>query len=215
MNSKKCIVVIIFLVLTILLSYFMPAAKYTGTGIIAKLNIPTTTPNWIGKDITEESGINEDLKNYNHLSEAVAYQYINKQGKVLHFIVLDAQTFHNPKVCFTGAGYTIEDLSDTEFHLPTHTLNTHTVFTEKRGKNSLSFYWVIIDKKIAHELLEQKYKQFLSAVFGQTKVGLMVRLDVPATKDNIDDAMLTARQFIQELSSTFPKDQKEYIFGTQ
>ncbi|MBI4681485.1 MAG: EpsI family protein [Nitrospirae bacterium] len=213
MKSKKHLIVIILLMVAILLGYSLPKAKYTGTGFISRLRIPEIMSGWMGKDVTKDVGLSVRSTEYDFVSEALAYNYVNKEGKNLLFIVLDAGNFHHPKVCFTGAGFKIKELADTEFQLPNRALKSHTLFTERGKDNFLSFYWIVIDKNVAHEWIEQKSKQLIFSLFGSKRVGLMVRVDVPAKVEDIDDATDLAKQFINELSVVLPPDQADYIFG--
>ncbi len=213
MNKYKFYIVIVLLLSTILISHYLPKAKYTGTGFISQLKIPDEVSGWVGKDVRAEVGLNVDAKLYDFVSEALVYQYVNKEGKNLLFIILDAGNFHHPKVCFTGAGFKIKELPDTEFHISNRTFKTHSLFTE-RGKNSfLSFYWIVIDKNIANEWVEQKLKQLYFSLFNKKRVGLMVRMDIPAKEDEIENASLMAKQFINDLSQSLQPDEADYIFG--
>jgi len=213
MKSKKTLTVIIILILAILISYSLPKAKYTGTGFISELTIPKSISGWTGRDVTQEVGLNLNEEKYNFVSGALAYQYVNEEGKTLLFIILDAGNFHHPKVCFTGAGFKIKELPDTEFHLPNQTLTTHTLFTERGRDNNLSFYWIVIDKDVAHEWIEQKAKQLFFSLFGKKRVGLMVRVDIPTREDQIESDTTLARQFIDNLNSAISPEDAEYIFG--
>ena len=215
MKSKKILTVIILLILTIIISYSLPKVKYTGTGFISELKIPKSIPGWTGKDVTQQVGLNLNEDKYNFVSGALAYQYVNNEGKTLLFIILDAGNFHHPKVCFTGAGFKIEELPDTEFHLSNHNVKTHTLFTERGRDNNLSFYWIVIDKVVAHEWIEQKAKQLFFSIFGKKRVGLMVRVDVPTNRNLIEESTLVARQFVRDLSQVLSPDQSLYIFGEQ
>ncbi|MHA2366247.1 MAG: exosortase C-terminal domain/associated protein EpsI [Candidatus Hodarchaeales archaeon] len=213
MNSKKYFIIIILLILAILISYSLPKTKYTGTGFISKLRIPESMSDWIGKDVTKEVGLTLNSRTYDFVSEAVAYNFVNNEGENLLFIILDAANFHHPKVCFTGAGFKIKELADTEFHLPNYTLKTHTLFTERGRDNFLSFYWIVIDKNVAHEWIEQKFKQLFFSLFGKKRVGLMVRIDIPAKEDNIEETTILAKKFISEMSQSILKEQADFIFG--
>jgi len=133
MISKKTLTVIIILILAILISYSLPKAKIYGTGFISELKIPKEISGWSGKDVTQEVGLNLNEDKYSFVSGALAYQYVNKEGKTLLFIILDAGNFHHPKVCFTGAGFKIRELPDTEFNLPHHTLKTHASLLKGTG----------------------------------------------------------------------------------
>lgn len=213
MKSKKTLTVLIILILTILISYSLPKAKYTGTGFVSELKIPKKISGWTGRDVTKEVGLNANSSTYDFVSEALAYQYVNEEGKSLLFIILDAGNFHHPKVCFTGAGFKITELPETEFNLSNHTLKTHSLFTKRGLDNNLSFYWIVIDKDVAHEWVEQKIKQLYFSLFGKKRVGLMVRLDIPTTEANIGETRKLASQFVNDLNQALLPEQADYIFG--
>lgn len=208
----KAVIVMLLLISAASLSFVSPRAKYVGTGFIAQLDLPTIVSNWRGEDITEE--VNRSIQgNTDFISEMLAYQYTNNQGENLLFIILDAGNFHHPKVCFTGSGYTIRELNDMEFNIMGRTLKTHTLFTEKEGKHFLSFYWIVIDKNVVHEWMEQKLKQLYFSLFNKKRVGLMVRIDIPTTKDNINNSMTIAKDFISNLNKVLYNKDADYIFG--
>jgi EpsI family protein len=214
-KSKKYIIVIIMLVIAILISYSLPKAKYTGTGFISGLKIPKSITGWEAQDVTKEVGLKSTATIYDFVSESIAYQYTNKEGKNLLFIILDAGNFHHPKVCFTSSGYKIKELTDTEFHLSNQTLKTHTLYTEKGNSTNLSFYWIVIDKDVAHEWIEQKIKQLFFSLFGKQRVGLMVRIDIPSKEYDIEEATSIADQFILDLSQSINPEHADYIFGAK
>ncbi|MBI4707233.1 MAG: EpsI family protein [Candidatus Omnitrophica bacterium] len=206
-------IVVILLILTVTLSFAFPKITYEGAGFIPKLRIPISLADWAGADISRELNIQPGEGNFDFISDVLAYQYINKHGNKLLFIILDAGNFHHPKVCFTSAGYTIKELEDKEFNVMGRTIKAHALFTEKEGESFLSFYWIVIDKNVAHEWIEQKFKQLYFSLFNKKRVGLMVRIDVPTTEAKVKDAMAIAEDFINTMSMAFPGENVEYIFG--
>lgn len=213
LRPSKFRIVVILLLLSIILSFAFPKARYEGTGFISQLKIPDTFSEWQGKDITGNLDLNMEADRYKFISGALAYEYVNKDGMKLLFIILDAGNFHHPKVCYTSAGFTVKELKDAEFHTLNSTLKAHTLYTEKGGEGFLSFYWISIDKKIAHEWIEQKIKQLYFSLFNKKRVGLMVRIDIPAKEENIKDAIIPAEQFVRDLSKALPSEDADYIFG--
>lgn len=209
----KTWIVILLLALAVIFSFAFPRAKYEGTDFIRKLKIPFVLSNWVGEDISPKLNIKPGEDIFNFISDFIVYQYVNKQGETLIFIILDAGNFHHPKVCFTGAGYKIRELDDTEFNIRGDTLRIHTLFTEKGKENFLSFYWIVIDKNVAHEWIEQKLKQLYFSLFNKKRVGLMVRIDIPTTKDNIKNSMTIAKDFISNLNKALYNNEADYIFG--
>lgn len=212
MITHKNIMVIIILLIVICASYAVPRAKYSGTNFTSELNIHSTFE-WRGTNVSESLNINTTDTNFNFINNALAYNYVNSAGRNLLFVILDAGNFHHPKVCFTGAGYKIKELRDTEFTFSGRIVKAHTLFTERRGESFLSFYWIVIDKKIAHDWIEQKIKQLYFSMFNKKRVGLMIRIDIPTREDTIEESNTLARQFITDVGGTFLPDQADYIFG--
>jgi hypothetical protein len=212
-NTQKSLVVIILLLSAILINFIFPEIKYTGTTFLSSLTVPDKISDWQGTDVKAKLDLNNPGDTDDFISTALAYQYINKHGEQLLFIILDAGNFHNPKTCFTSAGYKIRDLPDTEFHVSGHTFKSHTVYIEKGNDSYLSTYWIIIDKKIVHEWIEQKLKQLYFSMFNKKRVGLMVRVDIPAREDQIGRALITGKEFIHDLSLSLQSTQSDYIFG--
>lgn len=213
MRPAKPLIVIVLLLCAIAISYSIPKAKYVGTGFISQLNVPESIGGWKGRDVTTKVGLNVNASSYEFISEALAYQYVNREGSSLIFMVLDAGNFHHPKNCFISAGYKIKELPDTRFNLPGRDLKAHTLYTERGGESFLSFYWIVIDKNIAHEWIEQKFKQLYFSLFGKKRVGLMVRVDIPAKETDIEAATIMAKNFIGDLDRDFSPKQADYIFG--
>jgi EpsI family protein len=211
--SLRFWIVVLLFVFAVILSFASPKIKYEGMDFLSKLKIPLTLTNWEGKEVSEELNINPGEGVFNFISDVIAYQYVNKEGKNLVFIILDAGNFHDPKVCFTYAGYKIKEMNDTKFNIASSPLKVHTIFTKKSGGDFLSFYWIVIDKNIAHEWIEQKLKQLYFSLFNKKRVGLMVRIDIPATEDDIGSAVAITEDFLDNLSKVLPQEESEYIFG--
>jgi EpsI family protein len=205
--------VLLLLASATILSFAFPQAKYKGTGFIKNIKIPTVIENWKGKDVREEINVKVGEGVFNFISDILAYKYVNRQGKSIYFIILDAGNFHHPKGCFTSAGYKIKELNNTKFKISGRTIEAHTLFTEKKGESSLSFYWIVIDKKIVHQWVGQKIKQLYFSLFNKKRVGLMVRIDIQTKESNIKDSIIIVKDFIYELSKAINKENSDYIFG--
>lgn len=195
------------------LSFAFPKAKYTGTNFISQLDIPYKFNEWVGKDVTSELNIQAENDRYSFVGDVLAYEYVNKQGKNLLFIILDAGNFHHPKVCFTSSGFKLKELNDTEFNALNRTFKAHTLYAQRGKESFLIFYWIVIDKNIAHEWIEQKVRQLYFSMFNKKRVGLMIRIDIPTREENIKDALALAKHFINDLSEILKKEQLDYIFG--
>ena len=215
MIKNKHIIVVIVLLMTIIVVHYIHQAKYIGTNFISGIDIPLFFSAWQGTNVSNALNINTANADFNFINQALAHNYINREGQNLLLIILDAGNFHHPKVCFTGAGYNITELPDSEFQFSERSLKAHTLFIE-RGKDSfLSFYWIVIDKSVAHEWIEQKFKQLFYSLFNKKRIGLMIRMDIPAKQKDINNASIMARQFLTDLSHDLKPEDADYILGSK
>lgn len=216
MKKHKSLIVIILMILTLFVSHALPKPRYSGTGFISQLEMPRSVGEWHGEDVTSALELDFDKDWNKFISEALIYQYHNKEDQPLHFIVLDAGNFHHPNVCFTAAGYEIKEVNDSEFRIAGRSIRAHTLYTTKGIERNLSFYWIIIDKVIVQNWVEQKIKQLYFSLFNRKRTGLMVRIDIPTTdENNIDMAKETAQKFISALSRKISPEKEEYLFGAR
>jgi len=213
MSRQKSIIVIAILILTVVLTYTLPRARYRGSGFISGLNLPVNLNGWQGRDITDHLNLNFD-KNWNKfISEALVYTYKHENGSRLVFIILDAGNFHHPNVCFTASGYEIQEMDDTIFSLDTRSIKAHTLLTERKDQKNVSFYWIIIDGQVVENWVGQKIRQLYYSLFNRKRVGLMVRIDIPTLTQDVAVARNVAQQFISELSRKIEKEKADFIFG--
>ncbi len=206
----------LFLVFCVSVVYFLPRAKYTGKAITAKVleSIPINSQKWQGKE-TKDIGDNLEGEVYSFISRIFVRQYVYTANpeQYVFLVVLDAGNFHYPKVCFKGAGFDSEELPPREINLQSSRIKVHLVLSKKKNEQLLSVYWICIDKKIVPTWAEQKLKQLYYSLFNRERVGLMIRVDVPLTK-NIEEAFDIAEEFLNDLYNVFPLDYRDYIFSS-
>jgi len=216
--NKKAAIVIILVILTMLVSFALPKAKYTSPDVLSQLNIPESFDSWRSRDISNEINTGGDI--YNFVSRVFARQYVrstyysllDKSAEGLTFLILDAGNFHNPKVCYGSSGYTVKELPDIEFDANGRKFKASAVFFDKPGHGVVITYWIVIDKKQA-DWTQQKLIEFWSSLFARKKVGFMCRLDIPTTAETTDKAEKLAKDFISSIAPLIPSEQAEYLFG--
>jgi len=208
-KNKKGWISITLLLFAIIYCFGFPKAKYESLNILSQLKIPLEIDEWQGREVEQEWNI-EDEK-YNFISQAFECEYVNN-GKNLFLLILDADNFHNPKVCSNGSGFKVRELNDPELHVLNRTFQAHSLYIEKDTEGFLIIYWICIDKDIV-DWTGQKIKQLWFSLINKKKAGLMIRLDIPTKEDHIEDALRLAKEFIEDLGQTISPDQAGYIFG--
>jgi hypothetical protein len=208
--SQKKLIAVILLGLAIALSYGFPKPKYTSPDVISGLKIPTSFHGWISKDISGQLQLTDDR--YNFISRTFARVYGDEFGDSLLFLILDAGNFHNPKVCFGSSGFNYKDLPDTQFTVKGRTFKAATIYFDKGAESVVLIYWLSINKKVV-DWNTQKVMQFWYSLLNKEKVGLMVRLEVPATVETIGRSIKLTQDFLAGASATLPDDQLDYLFG--
>lgn len=210
MKLNRPIFAILLLLCALAVSFILPKNKYKSPDILSKLDIPFSFPGWQGKDASNL--FNPDDLRYNFISKIFARIYANQYKESLLLLILDAGNFHNPKICSRGAGSTITDLPNLELKTLNHTFQAQAIYIQKGNEGTLLVYWICINKKLVN-WTGQKITQLLYSMFNKEKIGLMVRLDIPARKETLDTAYALAQKFVSEISEQIPAKQAEYIFG--
>ncbi len=213
MHKKlKPYIAIILLLPTIIYCFAFPKAKYTSTDIFSRLEIPYEIDMWKGVDSEQEWKLEDE--EYNYISQILEREYIHENNKNLFLLLLNAGNFHNPKVCYNGAGFKVRELEDTEFHVLDCTFRAHTLYAQNDTEGYLLVYWMCIDKNIV-DWTKQKVKQLWFSFFHEESLGLMIRLDIPSSEDTINDAVMLAKEFVTDLSKVMRPEDVQYLFGSQ
>jgi EpsI family protein len=209
MQKNKIFVVTILLLAAIAASFGVPRPKYQGLNVLAKLNVPLVIGDWQGKDVAD---LNMEDGRYNFISKIFARTYANKEGVNLDLFILDAGNFHNPKICFTGAGFKISEVPDKNFMVSGKPFRCHSLIVEKDNERYLLTYWITIDKKNV-DWFEQKANQLFSSLVNRKKAGLMCRIDLPFHKGEEAAALALTERFINDLAAQTGSEGRDYIFG--
>jgi EpsI family protein len=209
MQKNKIFVVTILLLAAIAVCFCLPRPKYQGLNVLAKLNVPQVIGGWQGKDVAD---LNMEDGRYNFISKIFARTYTNKEGISLNLFILDAGNFHNPKICFTGAGFKISEAPDKNFTVAGKPLKSHSLIVEKDNEKYLLTYWITIDKK-GVDWFEQKANQLFSSLLNRKKAALMCRIDLPFHKGEEAAALALTEHFINDLAAQTVPEDRDYIFG--
>ena len=191
-------------------AFLLPKPRYSGVGILEKLDIPAAMTGWLSSDLSGEINLMDER--YRFVSGAFAREYVNRYNESLFLIVLDAGNFHNPKVCFRMSGAVARELPGTVFAVKGRMVPARVVYTEARGRGTLIVYWMCVDGKLI-DWAGQKFKELQYAFLNKKKAGLMVRMDIPVTADTVDLSLKLAGEFLRDLSNSLDDEQAGYLFG--
>ena len=208
-------IAVVILCSALFVVYLVPQTKYTSKEITLDVlnSVPKYMRYWRGKDMQSQDAILEGNM-YNFISKMVARVYVDTitYRQKVNLIILDAGNFHYPKVCFTGAGFDSRELATRKLKLKSGEIDVRVLSNKKGKEETLSVYWICIDKQVVSSWVEQKIKQLFYSLFNKKKVGLMVRVDVPKIS-NIDRGVKVAEEFLNDLYKEVPEEYREYIFG--
>ena len=211
MNPKyRPIITTLLLAVTIALAFGIPKTKYQGTDVLAAIDLPPATPGWTVEDVTDE--IDQGGNNMNFLGHILVREYDKDQGPLLYLFLLDANNFHHPKACIGGAGFDSEDLKDIEFNVSGHSWKAKAIYFQKQDEGFLTVYWICINKEQV-DWTGQKFLQLWDSLYSKKKPGVMVRIDITATKDQIDQAGQTIQRLLTDLAAQMTPEQQNYLFG--
>jgi EpsI family protein len=209
-QRKKPLIIVFLLVIAFCLAYGSPRPKYQSTDILKTIILPDKMGFWRGEDVKQQ--VNLGQNQYFFIDDIKTKKYVNNQGMTIYFTLLDAGNFHHPRICFNSAGYTAQDLPDTNFETPNAKFQSPTLFFKKKNEDVLVIYWLCINKQRV-DWTGQKLKEFWFSLRGIKRTGFTVRLDIPVTEENIKPAIISAQDLVKNLSRTMPKTQADYIFG--
>lgn len=210
MPRIKAVLALVVLLAAACLAFLLPKPRYSGVGILQKLDIPPAMTGWLSRDFSGEINLMDER--YRFVSGSFAREYVNRYKENLFFIVLDAGDFRNPKICFRMSGAQTRELPGAVFMIKGRRVPARVVYTDTRGRGTLVVYWICIDGRIV-DWAGQKLKEFQYTLFNKKKAGLMVRMDIPVTEDTVDLSLKLAGEFLRDLSNYLDDEQSGYLFG--
>ncbi len=200
---------VVLIVLTMTAAFVLPKPKIERPDIVSKLTIPSVLAGWQSKDVSMQIELGQYITSRN---QVFAREYVGPSERSLLLLILNAENFHHPKVCIGGAGYSALDMDDIQINLPGHTFKANAVYFKKNDDGFLTLYWICIDKKRT-DWTKQKFIQLWYSLFNKQKTGLMVRIDVPASSDEIVSSVKIVQEFLALITPQIPPEQADYLFG--
>ncbi|MCG8430629.1 MAG: EpsI family protein [Candidatus Omnitrophica bacterium] len=207
---KRPALLSLLLLITIAVSFLLPKPEYAGVNILKELRIPHAFAGWRSQDASWQLDMQDDR--YNFITDAFLRLYQNRQGDQIMFLILDAGNFHNPKVCYTSSGFSVQELEDVESKTRHNTFKAQALYLEKEPDALTMLYWLCIDRKMV-DWTGQKMIELWSSLMNRKKAGLMVRLEIHAGIKTREECIALGQDFIRTLQNYLTTEEKEYLFG--
>ena len=201
----------LLLLCTLFFSFAVPKTKYENPGLVKQIALPERLKNWQSRNVAKELNLTD--ARYNFASNIWARVYGTQDAQSLLFLIVDSDNFHPPKACFQSSGFQIHELDDILLTLPAQRIYTKAIFAEKNGNGFLVLYWTCVNKQAGSDLLKGDVEQFWFNLLNKNRAGLMIRLDIPATKESLAQGRELAQKFLNDLAAGLNEAQAEYIFG--
>ncbi len=209
MTDKRSIVIAVILIATMAIAYGLPKERYKSTDILKEISIPLTVGRWQG--VVHKNDIKLMDEKYNFIQALDLREYTHPTGRKVYLFVLDAGNFHNPKVCMTSSGFVTNELNDIDYKL-SQPFSAAAITIAKDKTMVLISYWITINGKRVG-WMEQKATEFWFSLIGKRKAGLMVRIDVPTSEQDLPTATEAVQDFVRSLSVSVNAKDHKYIFG--
>ncbi|MBN2143851.1 MAG: exosortase-associated EpsI family protein [Candidatus Aureabacteria bacterium] len=204
---------LVVLLLSIALSYAFlrtPPPKQDSE-FISGLQIPLNIKTWHGQNISLSS-LNLEDQRYQFINGYFSAAFFDENTqRELTFSVIDSDHFHHPKVCYKGAGYDLRELN-WELEVKNHPLPVNTLFAWDKETGILTVYWICFNKKVV-KLGRQITSRLFASLLNIKNTSLMVRVDMPAAEDNMNESRILIQQFLEGLYEKISSNNREYLFG--
>lgn len=211
MKNSKQLAALLLLVIAIFISFSVPIEKQKKPDILSSLHIPCNIEGWKGVDISD-TYMNLEDQRYNFIDGLFAAEYQNSAQQVLCFSITESGHFHNPLICFKGAGFEVREFPGSVVMVCGEKIKFNLCQASKNGEGFISAYWLCVDKKVLSWWGQLK-NQFWTSLLKKTNVSFMVRFDLPFKEGGQEKAIAQVRKFIEDMGRAVPEGDRDFIFG--
>lgn len=212
MKYKRFWLVVLALILTMILSFSFSGRGSFHSDILSELKIPREFSGWTGEMLPDNYLRLEDQK-YDFINSFFGAEYVREGEDYLIFTIVDADHFHHPKVCYSGAGYEIREIQGHSVSIcENKNLELSLYRIQKKEERFFMAYWICTDKELT-DWSTQLRRQFWNSLTRKDSVSFMMKIEIPFDEGKEEDALQTLDAFIREFCHTMPSPDKEFFFG--
>ncbi len=207
MGNKKVIQSILLIGILLIVSFF--AYRTPGSADIKKKNdLKTIFGPVEGYEMSYRSPLDEDIYRFLELDDYTSINY-TKDGASINLYIgyynsLDkVSAAHSPLVCFPGQGWTIDQPTIHRLEINGHGIHYAQMVATLEGIQELVLYWYQAYEDTAPAVFRNKINAMVNMMTGGKQEHAFVRVTVPFTQTNEENARKTAIKFIQAFYPAF------------
>lgn len=166
--------------------------------------------------VANQSVLSEVTVNTLELDDYVQNRYI-KPGESevelyigYYFSLAKLSSAHSPLVCFPGQGWELSETRTNMIEAGGHPVHYMEMTAGLEDHKMLVMYWFQAGEKTAVKIYRNKINALINKLTGNSEDHAFVRVSVPLTHDDIEDARAAGRDFIQSFYPAFFK----YVNGS-
>jgi len=152
-------------------------------------------------------------------SQTLARGYVNENGQIVMLTVAygkdqnsESTAAHRPEFCYTGQGFTVQELGVHQAQLANHALTMRQLVGTRENYVEHISYWVTLDDKATLPGLGRKLAQLRFGLHGQIADGMLVRVSSAGRDAKVAEQAHDA--FIRDLEQQIPPAFRSRFFGS-
>jgi len=151
-------------------------------------------------------------------TQTLARVYVNERGQHVMLTVAygkdqnsESTAAHRPEFCYTGQGFTVQDVGIHEAQLAGHQLTMRRLVGTRQSYVEQISYWVTLDEKATLPGIGRKLAQIQYGLKGQIADGMLVRVSTAGLPQG--DAEKVQDGFIRDMEKQMPSGFRARFFG--
>lgn len=151
-------------------------------------------------------------------TQTLARVYVNARGQLVMLTVAygkdqnsESTAAHRPEFCYTGQGFTVQDIGLHDAQLTKHHLTMRRLVGTRQNYVEQISYWVTLDETATLPGIGRKLAQIQYGLKGQIADGMLVRVSTAGLPSG--DAEKVQDEFIRDMENQMPSGFRARFFG--
>lgn len=203
-REKQAIILIVLLAITVFLVYRTPDSIVATKSRDLKAMFGPVA----GYGITYQSPLEEQVYRFLDLDDYISIGY--EKGGVpvglyigYYFTPDKVSAAHSPLVCFPGQGWAIDQPVIHRLEVKGHIIHYAEMVARLQERQELIMYWYQAGESTAPEVYKNKINAMINKFTGKNQEHAFVRVSVPFSHANVEQARITGKEFIEAFYPVF------------